>query len=391
MVDDVDYPRELDRFCGPDEAAARAAMDRLAPRARRYLAALLSDRVSRDDLDELVQTALSKAWESRPAFVNRGRAAWYGWLKRIARNACVDMARGRPAEVGIEALDEVDDGELPLIERFMTAAVGEALFALADSVWLELDDSCPAAQRDRCLLAVQLYYFESWSLDDVLALLSEARPDEPPFTRGRLDSWLEQPANLRLVAYRQLLYAPERLTAHLLGLPPHAGATELERALAAVRAGKAPAELMPGWTAAEAEAILWRYYRGLSAEETAQRLEKRGDSENLDALFVRCGLVFPFRSQCETICAWLDEVDVTGMDQKGLIGDKSGLWRRLAFEYRYRYNQPLRDVHDRIHPAALVVRYALTPEVLNMWISGGRLLDKLRRAYDAREAVPSHA
>lgn len=385
MLDEVDYVRDLEQFCGPDEAAARTALDRLAVAARRFIRALFADSLSPDDLEELIQTALLKVWGSRLSFVNRGRAAWYGWIKRIAHNARIDLFRQRGDEAGGPVPEDKEDDQLPLIERFMTEIAGQELFRLADTVWLELDGSCPEEHRDRCLLAVQLVYFDGWSLDDALSLLSGARPGAPPLTRAQLNAWLEIASNLRWVGYHELLYSPERLAAHLLGLPPHAGSRELEAMLAAARRAACADGEHRDWTPREVEAILWRYYRGLSIEETAQQIKNCPPAE-IAEIFVRCALLFPFHDQCTSVCAWLDQVEVTGRGPIALIGSRSGLWRRLAFEYRYRFSLPVRDIHARVRPAAQAVRYDISFDVLNTWISGGRLLDKLRLSYEAKEA-----
>jgi DNA-directed RNA polymerase specialized sigma24 family protein len=304
----MDYTKELGSFCGPDEAAARGALDRLATPARRFIRAVVTDRLSRDDVEEVIQTALLKAWVNRLSFVNRGQAAWYGWLKRIARNACVDLFRARGEETGEPIPEDIEDDELPLIERFMTEIMGRELFELADSVWLEVDASSPEHQ-DRSLIAVQLLYFDGWSFEDVLSLLSDVRPDAAPLTRKQIDSWLEAPSNLRWVIYQELLYPPDRLAAHLLGLQPHEGVRELELALISTRSGACPDAVYRNWTVQEAEAILWRYYREASIEETAQQI-KDLPPEALMAVFANCALLFPFRSKCEYLCGWLDEVDV---------------------------------------------------------------------------------
>lgn len=71
-----------------------------------------------------------------------------------------------------------------------------------------------------------------------------------------------------------------------------------------------------------------------------------------------------------------------------------GLWQRLAFQYWYRDSLPHKDIHDRIQPAYRHVAEPAHPEItlgrLNVWLSNGRLLERLARAVRSREGGEGH-
>lgn len=64
-----------------------------APRLRRLAHRLLGWRARGDELDDVVQEALLKAWRHRAAF--RGEASLATWLTRIVVHTCHDHARRR--------------------------------------------------------------------------------------------------------------------------------------------------------------------------------------------------------------------------------------------------------------------------------------------------------
>jgi len=380
------FKGELKLFCGADEKLARAAFDRFSHPSRRYLYALLRDKFSRDDQEEIVQITLVKAWKHRNAFTNHGRAAWFGWLAKIARHTCIDRIRGTRTEIPIDLLTERDDGDLPFIELVMTNALGREYFYLADVDLLGLDATLTPSEQDRRLLAAQYFYLHDWSAEELLEHLSETRPDSPPVSHAQLCSWLEAPGTLRYLAYQELYFSPERLTAYLLRMATDSTAGDLERALTTMRAARTVSSGLGGWTCLETQAILWRYYRGLTADEMARHIDSDTNINELESIFERCGRMFPFTEQMEKVCRWLDNLDFLKMERPKLIGGESGLWYRLVFEYRYRHSLPLKDIHQRVYSAASLVPYEITLDMLNTWLSGGRLLNRLRRYYEKRHS-----
>ncbi len=65
---------------------------------------------------------------------------------------------------------------------------------------------------------------------------------------------------------------------------------------------------------------------------------------------------------------------------------ESGVWRRLAFEYRYVDELTVREIADRLCPLAEAVGYHLTYGMLNMWLSGGRIIRDIRKLLPAADA-----
>ena len=78
------------------------------------------------------------------------------------------------------------------------------------------------------------------------------------------------------------------------------------------------------------------------------------------------------------------------LKRQTVLGSKSGIWSRLAFEYRYRHTLPHRDIQERIHPAANVVHYEINLKMLNSWLSGGRMLDRVRQYHEKRHGGQDH-
>jgi hypothetical protein len=75
------------------------------------------------------------------------------------------------------------------------------------------------------------------------------------------------------------------------------------------------------------------------------------------------------------------------LNAKSVLGT-SGLWQRLAFQYRYQDELTHRDIQDRTDPPASLVAYSITLGMLNVWLSNGRLLTQLARAFrDSQEEL----
>jgi RNA polymerase sigma-70 factor, ECF subfamily len=101
-----DTPRFADGHASEDARlvlAARdgdeAAFNRLYERYARMVHGLLLARVSRTDLDDLVQDVFLIAWRRLPTL--RDPAAFGGWLTMIARNRATDFHRRAPNYVDL--------------------------------------------------------------------------------------------------------------------------------------------------------------------------------------------------------------------------------------------------------------------------------------------------
>ncbi|HLK60233.1 MAG TPA: sigma-70 family RNA polymerase sigma factor [Chthonomonadaceae bacterium] len=379
----------LEQFAGEDTSAAAAAFDWLFPRIERFLYHVYkTTSLPSEEIADLIQEVRIRAWERRRTFRNLGFAAWLGWLRRVAHNLMVDRFRKRGPEVTIERTIEDENGDedpedLPILD-LMIRAIGAELYHLADVIWLELDETLSQEEHHRRLLAAQLYYQDQWSAEEILAHFSHAHPILPPLPRAALNAWLSHGGTLRHLAFHELYYAPEHLAAHLLGLPEETDASALNALLAAAQSPPDTQCPCPDWTWEETRMILWRYFREVTLEEWKQYFAVSPDDEVYSAFFTRCAEYFPFLQKAIALQAWLEGLPALGEDREKILG-KPKLWQRLAFEYRYRRALPLRDIHERTAPPAQQVGYQITSDMLNTWLSGKQLLNKLVQRFAERE------
>jgi len=373
----------LEQFAGEDASAAAAAFDWLFPRTERYLYHVYkTTALQNEDIADLIQEVRIRAWERRRTFRNLGFAAWLGWLRRIARNLMLDFLDKRGSEV-IPDWPWEEEEDLQLLDM-LDQSVGKELFYLADVIWLELEATLTPEENHCRLLAAQLYYLDHWSSEEILALFTHREPDKQPLTRSQLDSWLTATGTLRYLAFNELCYHPERLTAHLLGCSNMVSAAMLDAIL--MEATSHPDKACPfrDWSWEETQAIIWRYFRGVEAHVIENHLHIGLTAEQLQALYVRCSAQFPFIDKIKALRAWLDGLFAVGVDRNHILREPE-LWQRLVFEYRYRYELPIREIYERIAPAAKQIGYIISLEMLMVWLSGNRLLKRLQRYYMDKE------
>ncbi|HSV74471.1 MAG TPA: hypothetical protein VLH79_12000 [Chthonomonadales bacterium] len=341
----------LDGNC-PDR---RAAFDRLAIHARRFLAAYLRGKSpSTASLHEdVVQESLLRVWSARDRIENRGLGSWYCLLKRVADRCHVDMLRSLAHETDApdEAPDDVPDGDEPLVDA-LARALDDADAAArirheADSLWLGLADSVSEADRERRCLAAQLLLVDRLPWRDVVRLLGQ-----PVAGRAELDSWAREPAVIRLLAYHRL---------HLDGI-------------ALARRVECAASRSSALSDAERTVIAWRLGSGMSLEQIARRSDCPLTGPQLEALDDRLRAALPFASWMRELVEALQAARIS-VAEAAL--SSLGLWQRLAFEYRYADDLAHRDIHDRTAPAAGVVGREVTMGMLNVWLSNGRLAQRL--------------
>jgi RNA polymerase sigma-70 factor, ECF subfamily len=121
----------------------------------------------RDDIEEVVQQAFTKAYFSLKHFAGEGHGSFPAWISRIAVNVCYDEFRRR-ARKGESRFSEISEEEL------------DHLKALADGRTPPVDSSLSSAQiaekvlgglkiKDR--IAVTLVYSEDYSLDEAAEML----------------------------------------------------------------------------------------------------------------------------------------------------------------------------------------------------------------------------
>lgn len=338
------------RLNDPDLPRAEAAFAVLEPGARAFLRSYLRKLLPEADAEDVAQETLLKVWRARSRFRDGGRAAWLAFLKRIADHARVDLlrARGETAELPPELADE----ELREVDRFLSQLVSadraaECLLA-ADRLWLELG-SLPVEELRRRLLAAQLFYREGAGAAEILDLLNASRPGAPA-GRTELDDWLQDPGVLRLLCCRELYRSGRSLAEALLARGT--------------------------WSDAEARIIGWRLALGLSEEQISARADCPLGPAELRDLGVRLRAALPFLALMEEL---LELIERRGRIDAAPHLARPGVWQRLAFQYRYWDDLPHRDILDRVAPPAGVVGYEVTPGMLNVWLSGGRLLRRLAR------------
>ena len=380
----------LTALTSPDEAVAREALGYLFNGSRATLDRYLqhSCRVKDPQVRaDLAQSSFLKLWSARGTFQNLGESAWHGWLHLTASRCYVDYLRsaGRLASEEEFDLNEIPSEERSIVDAVLTAVASDELFRIADILFLELDPSLSPRMHSRHLLAAQLFYVDGEPWESVVRLLGPQPAGEATLTREELNRWLAQPGVLRQLAFQTLFYGNDRLTAHLLRWP---GMSTDERAEAldallrdglVANAGEVCAATDKSLTWAEALVVLWRFRHAMLVDQIRARSDHRLNDEQLAALLDRCVSDFPFAGKMRELVAKI--VPDASADATTALFGATGLWQRLALEYRFREDLPHRDILERVGPASDVVGYDLTPGMLNVWLSNGRLVRRLGQKF----------
>ena len=360
----MDELEALGQIAHANERLAGSAFAALKPPGLRFLHRSLRSRVSNvQDREDVIAETWHHLWRARLTLTDRGIAAWYALLRRTAEHCRVDLLRRqqRAVDVADVPAEELADGELADLEDLATAIIraGDiaAIDALADARWLGLTAADSHADHHRRLLAVQLFYLDGACWSEIVRLVGGAAGTRPPVDRATLDDWCADAAVLRHLAYSQL----------------HQTGDELASAVLAVAAASL------SLNEPEMRVLEWRYRHNLTAEQIGNRTDCELSNKEVRTLLDRLRARLPFRGVMEDLCCaierrWLDPAAVFR---------ESGLWQRLAFQYRYRDDLTHRDIHERTADAGAVVGYSLTLGMLNVWLSNGRLLRQL--AADWRE------
>lgn len=368
-MSDAELLKCLEQFTSRDEKSAQAAFNRLAEGSRGFLRSCLRKFGLRDEeaIADIAQNSLLRVWDYRARYQVRDVSAWYGWLKRIARNCYVDWMRRLPCEPRVE---DTDAGAIFLATSDWVEP--GLLYDQANVEFLGLNETLSPETHERQLLAAQFYYVEGLSVERARRLLGPGPPDEPPLTAERLEEWLTDPGVLRLLAYQTFYYSNDRLAGFLLNLPepmePEALDTLRDRAAAA--ASEPPPEI--GWTWEEVKVLLWRYRHGLSVEKILNR-EDWGphNREGLEALLLESTRRFPFEKERERL---LDCLGARGCEALRT----AQLWQRLAFQYYFYDDLSFADVRERLEPAARGL-HEFQKNSLHSWLYNGLLLKRLAK------------
>jgi RNA polymerase sigma-70 factor (ECF subfamily) len=93
----------VDRVKGGDPAALGALYDRLADRVYRFSLFRVGNHA---DAEDLTQRTFLKMIEALPRYQRRG-IPFEAWLFRLARNAAIDLMRGRRTNESLESASEL--------------------------------------------------------------------------------------------------------------------------------------------------------------------------------------------------------------------------------------------------------------------------------------------
>lgn len=374
----------LQNLGGADERTARQALDTLDAASRPWLVNVLCRRTgSRELAQDAVQDAFIKIWRSRESFTDRGVAAWHGYLKTVAERCYLDRVAKERRELATEDLERVPDEDLPVVLDMLNVTTQDEalrhLYRCADLLWLEMDSTLSARMHARQALAAHYFYLDGLSWQETLELLGPQPLGEAPLTRQTLDKWLMEAGVLRRMAFDVLYYDKSRLAWHLLGQPEPVHVGQLDGLMRALASGQ---------LAVEISVLLWRYGCALRPEEIVGRDPRLLNVSQVAAVLDSLEARLPFKENMERILVSLQSA--LGMRTMTLF-QTPGLWQRMAFHYNYVEELPHLDINARLQPAAERAGYKINPGILNVWLSGKRLLTSLARAYTKLQEGESDA
>lgn len=364
-----------------EERAARRALDHLHQDylsfGQRVLRRKFSD-CNADDVENAVQQAFVNLWQSRRKVQIPDLPSWRGLLGTTVCNCYIDILRARKPVLSLEELDRTPADERPyvreIVEGLALAAMIGRLTHAADAFWLGLSPTRSVEEHRRRLFAAKLFYLEGAEIEDLLFFLNRSRPGMRPLTPTLVMEWLEDPETLRHLAYTALYYSPAALTAYLLGLEVETTPEDLDALLTGQASAGTPSVQNEDWTPQEVHVILWRYYRNVSPHNEQAIPQSILTLEEINVIIDRCRALFPFRKQMD------DLLIATQGKLKAHCGPSHpGLWRRLAFQYRYLDDLTHLDIEERLMPAADLVAFPISQTVLQGWLSSKRLLKALAK------------
>jgi len=103
MTERDEIERLVDRVQGGDPVALGALYDRFAERVYRFSLFRVGNHA---DAEDLTQRTFLKMIEAMPRYQRRG-IPFEAWLFRLARNAAIDLMRGRRSHEPLESVDEM--------------------------------------------------------------------------------------------------------------------------------------------------------------------------------------------------------------------------------------------------------------------------------------------
>lgn len=362
--------KDLELIGSCDEEVAREAYERALDACDSYLrCALRKWEVKEDDLQDVIAETKLRLWNYRCRYRALGASQWRRLLVLTATRCLINLAAQRGhIDPGIEA-EDIPDSEVHLVAAVAQANITLAeINAKADEFWLGLDKDLHPNERNRQLMAAQLFYLDDLPWNTVALMLSRSRPGTH-YSRQQLDDILEQPGVILHLVYSQLYMPSEKLAHYLLGREE-------------IVQGKLDLKLPAVTDPIEEDICLWRFRNLMTMEQILRRAAGARTFEQITALIDRFTQSFPFN---EIMLALLKGLENAPKSAK-LLGH-AGLWKRLAFQY-WGYDQlPHKDLRARVQPAADPVGYDLTLDRLQLWFSNGRLPKSLGRYIKQRHHV----
>lgn len=375
-VDDIDI--RLHEFVGSSVPLAQHAFDLLMAESRPRLEGWVRPFApNRETMEDILQEAYLRVWRSRETFQPRGGSSWWKYMKITAIRCGIDHTRmsGPSRSDDPDEVERIPDRDQWVIDTLIEfLGDRERLYRLANEVWL----GTPPPEHSRRILAAKLFYIDGLPWSQVCDILSAGYPGRPRLQRQDLDAWLADAVLVRYLACEVLYYSNAKLCALILGIPAD-GSDRFEDLLSEAQQVRDSVE-GANWTDSEIQAILWRYRYGKLVEQIEHIGTVALEKKDLQLIFDRCREEFPFTSVMEKLKARLDRIPST----TGVLG-KTGIWRRLIFQYFANDELSHRDIHDRTAPAAQMAGYNLTMGMLNVWLSNGRLFAQLAKHVQDKE------
>ncbi|RYG48964.1 sigma-70 family RNA polymerase sigma factor [bacterium] len=351
----------IERLKG-SEGDAREAFDAMSEQLRSFLGRYLASRVwNAEAREDAVSRTMVRVWQGRQNVRASDSLGFWAFVARTAsfcqREIVHDPNVGRFAEE-IPDFEEIPEPDRPYLQALAIASEEhDRLRRAADELWL--DATQPSPELERRILAAQLFYIHGTSWEEIVKIVG-------PLSRDMLDEWLADLGTINAFAFSEVYGDNESICAYLLGCKPE----ELDRITENARNASSP-DGPGGWSQAEVRVIVWRYRNGLASDQILRFSGCDFDKEQLEALFERCRAKLPFQAAA---CRLLDRLGPMAQEVA-----RSGIWRRLAFQYATVDELPLKQIAERTDPATKALGASVTPGMLNVWLSGGRLYSQLAR------------
>lgn len=336
MAEEDSDLRLLNDFVGQDEVRAKRAFDKISPRIKAFIKAYLTSfQLGADLKEDVVGTALSRLWSNRQKIEIRRLSEWWQYVRTAARNAAIDML---PREQAMEIFDDLLPQEMADINAEIEAlSRSKQLYKAANQLWLGCHDNEQKILRR--LLIMQLFYLDGKDWTQVANAAGIAE-------RTHLDSILESKESLSVFAYAELYESGERLVDHI----------------------------KREWPDCESHVIpivRLRYLYGFSHQKIAQLLGHQ-DLSIVEATLILSLQKLPFCTRMERILELMHP-------QKAILKEQ-GICKRLCFQYAMSPAQsyPQNLIWELVGPPSEIAGCKFNPGILNMWLSGGRLLKELK-------------